>query len=57
MPLSPTLRLRRIARCALGAALLAPAWSQASAASCDGKHATIVGTAGDDRWSARGPAT
>src|SRR3954449_11449870 len=33
---------------AVGAALLAPAWSQASAASCAGKHATIVGTPGND---------
>jgi Ca2+-binding RTX toxin-like protein len=35
---------------ALGAViiLLVPAWSQASAARCDGRHATIVGTAGDD---------
>jgi Ca2+-binding RTX toxin-like protein len=29
-------------------ALLIPAWSQASAASCAGKHATIVGTPGND---------
>jgi Ca2+-binding RTX toxin-like protein len=28
--------------------LLAPAWSAASAATCDGHHATVVGTAGDD---------
>ncbi len=29
-------------------ALLAPAWSQATAATCGGKHATIVGTPGND---------
>ena len=29
-------------------ALLVPAWSSASAATCAGKHATIVGTAGND---------
>lgn len=28
--------------------MLVPAWSQASAASCAGKHATIVGTPGND---------
>jgi Ca2+-binding RTX toxin-like protein len=40
----------RLAVAMLGTALifLLPAWSQASAATCAGKHATIVGTPGDD---------
>ena len=33
---------------AVSALLLVPAWSQASAATCAGKHATIVGTPGND---------
>jgi Ca2+-binding RTX toxin-like protein len=41
---------RNLAIALLGAALLllAPAWSQAAAATCAGKHATIVGTPGND---------
>jgi Ca2+-binding RTX toxin-like protein len=46
----PSRSLRRfLATAVLGAALLVfPAWSTASAATCAGRHATIVGTAGDD---------
>jgi Ca2+-binding RTX toxin-like protein len=35
-------------------ALLVPAWSSASAATCAGKHATIVGTAGNDHLVGKG---
>src|SRR4029077_16264223 len=42
--------LPRLAAALLGTALifLLPAWSQATAATCAGKHATIVGTPGND---------